>query len=168
MKMSEGYIKAFPKFSAFVSRQFPLLVRNSKILDAFQQAAGEAPRQYVEDALRWGNLPWVGPAELENISGSHTPYSDVIKIHYLRVLEFEAGEGLLQAPNGQMVQFLCVVLLHELAHWIDDYDNQRNEDEAGHVFEKLVWGGTVNPVTSLTALEKKFGTWEAVKKQRAR
>jgi hypothetical protein len=168
MKMQSGAIRAFPKFASFVSCQIPNLAKNERVLRAIQGASGQIPRRDIVDALVWGSLPWVLPADLDDISGRHIPRSDNLEIHYLRILEFEAGGGIVRAPNGQVVHFVCVVLLHELTHWTDEHDGKRNTEEAGSAFERTVWGGSVNPITYLDDLGKRFGSWNDVVRQRGR
>ena len=160
MRMYQDHIKAFPKFANLISQQLPLMVHNSHILESIHNAAGKVTGDLVRDALLWRRLPWVVPEDMENADGLYTAYSTTLRIHYLRILEYQAGEGVMQAPNGQAVLYICVVVLHELTHWADwQFDKKRKTGEAGFDFEKLAYGGNVHAITNKKELKARFGEW---------
>jgi Metallopeptidase toxin 3 len=160
MRMYQDHIKAFPKFAKLISEQLPLLVHNSNILDNIQKAAGKVTGDLVRDALLWRRLPWVVPEDMENADGLYTAHTNTLRINYLRIMEYQAGEGIIQVPNGESAIYICVVILHELTHWTDwQFDKKQKKGEVGFDFEKLVYGGNVYAVTDKNKLRTRFGEW---------
>ena len=94
-------------------------------------------------APKSGKGPMVKVEDMAD-AGQYEPGSNVIQIRKKRVEEFEAGNGLTTAPNGKLVYYVGVILLHELTHWADDQDGVDNPLEEGAEFEKAIYGGVVS------------------------
>src|SRR5215510_2826564 len=143
MQMSAGDIKTYKKFYKYVSLSMPGVASVTKIINEIQKEAGTISTAKIKEALLWGKGPMVQVEDMED-AGEFTPGTNTIKIRKARVEQFEAGKGLVKAPNGKLVYYVGVILLHELTHWADDQDGVDNPLEEGDEFEKAIYGGVIH------------------------
>jgi len=143
MQMSADDIRRFPQFHKYVSLRIPEVAQVAKIVSSIQANAGEISIAKIKEALSWGKGPMIKVTVMDD-AGEFTPGTNEIKIREQRVKEFEGGKGLVKAPNGRLVYYVGVILLHELTHWADDQDGVDTEGEEGDAFETAVYGGVVH------------------------
>lgn len=143
MQMLPGDITTYKKFHKYVSLAMPEVVHVSRIINEIKKQAGTITADKIKEALAWGKGPVI-KVEVMAEAGKFTPGTNTIKIRKLRVEQFEAGKGLVTAPNGKLVYYVGVILLHELTHWADDQDGVDNPLEEGDEFEKAIYGGVVH------------------------
>jgi len=141
--MSRGSIATYKKFHKYVSLKMPEVRNVVAILDGIRGQAGTITKARIKEALEWGKGPMI-KVEVMSVAGEFTPGTNEIRIRKQRVDEFEAGRGLVTAPNGKLVYYVGVILLHELTHWADDQDGVDNPLEEGDEFEKAMYGGVVH------------------------
>ena len=143
MQMSADDIKTYKKFYKYVSLSMPEVAGVTKIINEIQKEAGTISTAKIKEALLWGKGPMVKVEDMDD-AGEFTPGTNTIKIRKTRVEQFEAGKGLVKAPNGKLVYYVGVILLHELTHWADDQDGVDNPLEEGDEFEKAIYGGVIH------------------------
>src|SRR5262245_36944309 len=143
MQMTKEDIKAFRQFSRYVSLKIPEVAGVFKIVNEIQNQAGTISTATIKKALEWGKGPVIKIVVM-NEAGKFLPGTNEIQIRKKRVEEFEKGKGLVTAPNGKLVYYVGVILLHELTHWADDQDGIDNPLEEGDEFEKAIYGGVVH------------------------
>ena len=143
MQMLKADIKAYRQFHRYVSLRIPEVAAVFKIVKEIQAEAGTISTAKIKKALEWGEGPVIRVVEMDE-AGKFTPGTNEIKIRKKRVEEFEKGKGLVTAPNGKLVYYVGVILLHELTHWADDQDGVDNPLEEGDEFEKAIYGGVVH------------------------
>ena len=143
MQMRAADITAYKKFHKYVSLKMPEVAKVVSIVNEIQKEAGTITVATIKEALEWGKGPTIEVTAMAE-AGKFTPGTNVIKIRKLRVEQFEAGKGLVKAPNGNLVYYVGVILLHELTHWADDQDGVDNPLEEGDEYEKAIYGGVVH------------------------
>ena len=152
MRMYKDDIEKYKKFSYYVSTTLPTVINSETIISAIFSLAQlvkgkkEFNDQNLKDALVWGNGPMIkiGRTLRDGYVWSTNP--NVICIRRKWVKEFEAGTGKKRTTKWSNkvddVDFIEVVLLHELTHWADLQDGKgqrRNDIEVGWEFEKLIY-----------------------------
>jgi hypothetical protein len=144
--MTAADIKKYPKFAAYVSKNIPEVRFVPAIIATIKKLAGDIKADKIKKALEWGSGPMIKIVDTNAYEGEFTPdeNSQEIRIRKRRVDEFEAGKGLVKTPNGKLVYFVGVTLLHELTHWADDQDGVDTPGEEGEQFETAMYGGVVN------------------------
>ena len=143
MQMSKADISKFKQFHRYVSLKMPEVSGVFAIINEIQKQAGTISKNKIKEALQWGKGPLI-KIEVMDEAGKFMPGTNVIKIRKFRVEQFEKGDGITTAPNGKLVYYVGVILLHELTHWADDQDGVDNPLEEGDEFEKAIYGGVVS------------------------
>ena len=151
--MNGNDIKTYKKFARFVSASIPLLAQNAKIIGALKAVAGDIEAKTIKEALHWGKGPTIelrqyarDPKAGTIATGGYKANSNKLTVNTYYVSQYEVGHGeeKRRTANGTMVNFVEVILLHELAHWADEQDGKVNDAvDVGFEFEKRVYGGQV-------------------------
>jgi hypothetical protein len=148
MQMTAKDIEKYPKFHTYISTVLPKIKDRSAIVSTITSLSGETDETIVTDALIWGNLPLIKIVNTRFFGYYDPQKSGEIKIRRKWVKEFEKGKGLRITKWGELVQFVEVILLHELTHWTDDRDHRDHtgeEIEEGDLFEETVYGYVITP-----------------------
>lgn len=136
--------RSYEKLAHYLSNDFQECYKVPSIAYALKET-GQANRNKLRFAMRWGQIPNVNVTTLVGAYGEFTPGigSNEIRLDTNLVLEFEAGKGIRKARAGNVYK-VGVILLHELTHWCDDQDGIDYPAEEGNEFERLVYGGRIH------------------------
>jgi hypothetical protein len=158
MQMSADDIKEYPEFYNYVRTILPA-VRNSEakigwISTIAGSVRGENPfdEENIKDALIWGKGPLIKVARMLNY-GKYVARKNPNLIYIRRkwVKEYEEGGGKRLTKNGQPVDLVEVILLHELTHWADYQDGKANKIEVGDWFEEEYYGHIITHRSTIPA-----------------
>lgn len=143
MLVSPTMILHYPRTSAWIITNIPLVVFNARVRRAFMEYAElNLVQAYV--ALQHGSLPLIMYKEMPGsngqFSGSRSPNTVFLAKAICERYENNAADR----SDPRMHRLLESTILHEMVHWGDWKDGHDHPLEEGKEFEKAAYGADVN------------------------
>ena len=152
MRMNDGQIRQYEKFSRLVRTMLPTVTHDKKLMAAMKNHSG-ADDATLKKGLMWGSGPLVNVAMLipkeeggktSTLSGGYKLGSNIIDVGIGDVGRYQTGEDVRITARGH-VHLVTIILLHEMVHWARDVSHTKDIPgvEDGEEFEKEAYGKVI-------------------------